>query len=174
MPWIMKDSAGTQIERRDQPYLTEEMKHHLEEEVLVKYPNRRAAALPVLHEIQHTYNWIPPQALEEVAAVLEISVAQLHDTASFYDDFFLRPKGRYLIGVCESISCELRGSEDVIAKLQEKLGIELGQTSDDGRFTLRTMQCLGSCGTAPCCLINDDLHENLTLENIDQKLSELE
>lgn len=173
MPWIMKDSAGTQIERRDQPYLTDEMKHHLEEEVLTRYPNRRAAALPVLHEIQHAYNWIPPQALEEVADYLEVSVAELHDTASFYDDFFLRPKGKYLIGVCESIACELRGSEEVIERLQEKLGIELNQTSDDGKVTLRTMQCLGSCGTAPCCLINDDLHENLTMENIDEKLSEL-
>ena len=174
MAWIMKNSAGEEIDRRPEPYLSDEDKAHLEKEVIPKYPVRKAASLPVLHEIQHKHGYIPQQAMEEAAQYLQVTTAELNDTATFYDDFFLRPKGKYLIGVCESISCELRGSEGLIAHLEQKLGISEGQTTEDGRFTLRRMQCLGSCGSAPCCLVEEDLHENLTLENADDILDKLE
>jgi NADH-quinone oxidoreductase subunit E len=166
MAWIVKNSAGTQIERRDEPYLTQEIKEHFEANIVTRYPSRRAASIPLLHALQDKYNWLPPQALEEAAEFLGIQASELMDTASFYEMFWLKPKGKYLIMVCQSISCELLGHEKLIEALEKKLGITVGQTTPDGKFTLIHGECLGSCGTAPCALLNDRLHENLTVENL--------
>ena len=97
----------------------------------------------------------------------------MFDTATFYEDFWLKPKGKYLIGVCQSISCELLGQRQLMEKISDKLGISEGETTEDGRFTLITMECLGSCGTAPCALVNETLHENLTVENFEWMLDAL-
>ena len=94
MAWIVKPSGTQQIERRGEPYLAETMKAKLTDEVLPRYPNKRAALLPVLHEVQHEHNWIPYQAIEEVAEFLDLSAADVYDTATFYEEFFLEPKGR--------------------------------------------------------------------------------
>ena len=174
MAWIVKNSAATQIERRDEPYLDESLKTQLEAEIIPRYPTRQAATLPVLHAIQRRYNYIPYQALEEAAQFLEIGAAQLLDTASFYEEFWLHPKGNYLLMVCQSLSCELLGHARLLEKIKSKLGIEPGQTTEDDRFTLVTAECLGSCGTAPCALVNDTLHEELTAENLETILDSLE
>jgi len=174
MAWIVKNSATMQIDSRDEPYLDDTLKQELESQILTRYPTRRAATLPVLHAVQHRYNYIPHQALEEAADFLNISTAEMLDTASFYEDFWLKPKGKYLIMVCQSITCELLGHDRLLEKIQDKLGIEPGQTTDDGRFTLITAECLGSCDTAPCALINETRHENLTCENLDQILDSLD
>src|SRR5687767_13117505 len=109
MAWIVKNSAGMTVERRAEPYLSDTMKARLEAEVVPNYPSRRAATLPVLHAIQDEHNWLPHQALEEAAAFLGISAAEVLDTATFYEMYWLQPKGRHLIMVCQSISCELMG-----------------------------------------------------------------
>ena len=123
MAWITKPSGSTQVQRRDEPYLTPAMKQHIEQTIMPRYPQKRAALLPILHEIQHHYNWIPAQALEEAAALLDISPAQALDTASFYEEFFLQPKGKYLLQICRSIACELCGEVPLQQKLEQKLGI---------------------------------------------------
>ena len=174
MAWIVKQSAGTQIERRDEPYLTEPMKADLEEKVLSRYPTRRAATLPVLHAIQHEHNWIPYQAIEETADFLDVSAAEVLDTATFYEEFFLKPKGKYLVQLCQSISCELMGNVPLLEKVQEKLGILPGETTDDDKFTLMTVECLGSCGTAPCGLVEGKLFEDIDAEAFMKMLDELE
>src|SRR5262249_52283339 len=102
MAWIVKNSANTPVERREAPYIDAKMKEELEREVIPRSPTRRAATLPVLHAIQHKHNWLPYQAVEEAAAFLELSPAEVLDTASFYEEFWLQPKGRYLIMVCQS------------------------------------------------------------------------
>src|SRR5690606_18088068 len=102
--------------------------------VLSRYPTRRAATLPVLHAIQHEHNWIPFQAMEETAAFLGTSAAEVLDTATFYEEFFLKPKGKYLVQMCHSISCELMGNVDLLCKVQDKLGIVSGETTDDDKF----------------------------------------
>lgn len=173
MAWIVKNSAGTKIERREQPYLDDALKQHLERHVLSRYPTRQAATLPVLHEIQHKVGWIPHQAIEEIAAFLGLDAAQVLDTASFYDDFQLQPKGRYLVMVCQSLSCELMGQPKLLERIKAKLGIDVGQTTPDGRYTLVVGECLGSCGSGPAALVNDVLHENLNDRNIDQVLDAL-
>lgn len=174
MAWIVKNSATMQINSRDEPYLDDTLKQELESQILTRYPTRQAATLPVLHAVQHRYNYIPHQALEEAADFLNISTAEMLDTASFYEDFWLKPKGKYLIMVCQSITCELLGHDRLLENIRDKLGIEPGQTTDDGRFTLITAECLGSCDTAPCALINETRHENLTCENLDQILDSLD
>ena len=174
MVWIVKHSAEQQIERRAEPYMDSPLKDKIEQEILPRYPTRQAALLPVLHEIQNQYDWISYQAMEEVALFLQLTPAQVLDTVSFYEEFWTRPKGQYLIQVCQSITCELVGELDLLEHIQQKLGIGAGETTDDGRFTLMTVECLGSCGTAPCALINEGLHEDLTGEQMDTVLDALE
>lgn len=174
MAWIVKNSAATQIERREQPWIDDEMLAKLEAEVLPSYPTKRAALLPVLHAIQHKHNWIPHQAVEEAATLLDLSPAEALDTASFYEDFFLQPKGKYLIMICRSISCELMGQINLLEAVKAKLGIDVGETTNDDRFTLITAECLGSCDTAPVALVNEELHEGLTIENFERVLDSLE
>ncbi len=173
MAWIVKNSAGMQIDRRDEPYLDDALKARLEAKVMPRYPTRQAATLPVLHEIQNQHNWLPHQAIEEAADFLGLMAAEVLDTATFYEQFFLRPKGKYLIMLCQSLSCEIMGQPALLDALRAKLGIEPGQTTDDGRFTLVTAECLGACDGGPCALVNEKLHENLTMENFERILDSL-
>ena len=126
-----------------------------------------------MHTVQHAYNWIPMQAMEEIAAFLEIAPAEVLDTATFYEEYWLKPKGKYLLQVCRSLSCEICGSRQITEHLQQKLGLELGETTADGRFTLVELECLGSCGTAPAVLCNEVLYEDVTVQMIDELIEKL-
>ena len=117
--------------------------------------------------IQHAYAWIPPQAMQEIAEFFSAAGAPLKpadvlDTASFYEEYWLKPRGEHLVAVCRSIACEFCGQRAVTEACQRHLGIEVGDTTDDGRFTLIEIECLGSCGTAPALLVDEKLHENVT------------
>jgi NADH-quinone oxidoreductase E subunit len=162
MAWITKNSGGMQIEKRSEPYLTAALKDKLSRETLPRYENKMGALMPCLHAIQHEYGWIPHQAMMEIAAFLNIQPADVIDTATFYEEYWLKPKGKYLIQICRSIACEFCGHEAITTAVREKLGIEPGETTDDGLFTLIELECLGSCDTAPVALINEQLHEKLS------------
>ncbi len=166
MAWITKNSAGMTIERREDPYLDAALAATLEQDVIPRFPDRQAATLPVLHAIQDQHGWLPHQAIEEAATFLGLAPAQVLDTATFYEEFWLQPKGRYVIWVCQSIICELMGPATLMQRLTETRGIGVGETTEDGRFTVMSVECLGSCGTAPCALVNHDLHERLTADNL--------
>src|SRR6476469_6669211 len=127
MAWITENRRTEVLERRSEPYLTEELKRYLADKYFPRYPTKRAVLLPALHAVQHTYNWIPPQAMEELAAFLELAPAEVMDTATFYEEYWLKPKGKYLIQVCRSLSCEVCGSNDITALCKKKYGIELGE-----------------------------------------------
>ncbi len=174
MAWITKNSASMPIERRDEPYLTPELKKILEEEVLPRYDTKLAATMPALHLVQDTHGWLPLQAIEEIAEFLGISATHVMDTASFYEEYWLKPHGKYVIWVCQSLSCEIMGEPELLKKIKDHLGIEVGETTKDGRFTLMKVECLGSCGTAPCALVNHKLHENLNPSNVIRILDSLE
>src|SRR5678815_2500592 len=105
MAWIVEDRRR-KVAEAGGPYLTEGMRHHLAEKYFPRYPTKRAVLLPALHEVQHTYGWIPVQAMEEVATFLELAPAEVIDTATFYEEYWLRPKGKYLLQVCRSLSCD--------------------------------------------------------------------
>jgi NADH-quinone oxidoreductase subunit E len=172
MAWIVEDRRQQQV-ASGEPLLTEQMKSLLREKYFPRYPTKRAVTLPALHLVQHTYGWIPMQALQEVAEFLELAPAEVLDTATFYEEYWLKPKGKYLIQVCRSLSCELCGSDKITEHLKQKLNIEIGETTADKKFTLIELECLGSCGTAPAALVNEVLHENLTAQKLDEALDQL-
>lgn len=172
MAWITKNSATEKVETRDEPYLTEDMKRMLRETYLPRYETKRAALLPALHTVQHEVGHLPHQALMEIAEFLELAPAEVLDTATFYEEFWLRRKGRNMIAVCRSIACEFCGHREITDTCRRKLGIDVGQTTDDGEFTLMELECLGSCGTAPVALFNETLHENLTAEETARLIDE--
>lgn len=173
MAWIIKPSASERIERRPEPYLTDDMKAELTASIMPQYETRQACTLPALHMIQQRYGWIPPQAMEEIAGFLGLSPADVLDTASFYEEFWLQPRGRHLIQVCRSIACEFCGQPAITDAIRRHLGIDVGETTGDGLFTLIELECVGSCGTAPAVLIDHTLYENVTPERIVQTLDAL-
>ena len=173
MAWIVKPSATQQIEKRDKPYLTEEMKGQYTKELLPRYETSMGALMSILIDVQHKYGYLPYQAMVEVAVFLDIKPADVLDTASFYEDFHLEPVGKHVIGVCQSIACEVCGHQAIHDHLRKKLDVEPHETTEDGKFTLIAMECLGSCDTAPVALVDETLHENLTIEQLDEILDEL-
>ncbi len=173
MAWLVENRRTAVVERRAEPYLTEEMKLGLAGKYFPRYPTKRACLLPVLHAVQHAHGWLPTQALEEVGEFLGLAPAEVLDTASFYEEYWLKPKGKYLVAVCRSLSCEICGSNEVTERLKQKLGVELGETTADGKITLVEYECLGSCGTAPAALCNDVLHEDITGEGMERLIDSL-
>jgi NADH:ubiquinone oxidoreductase subunit E len=173
MAWMAKNSGTMKIPRRSEPYLTEAMKAHLSAEVLPRYAERRGALLPTLHHVQEQWGWLPWQALEEVAGFIGVTAAEVWDTASFYEEFWLTPKGAHVIAVCRSISCEVCDHAKVTDACRQRLGIEPGETTDDGKFTLVELECLGLCELAPACLVDHDVHGPATAESIVKAIDEL-
>ena len=173
MAWITENRRTEVVQRRAEPYLTDDMKIDLARKYFPRYPTKRAVLLPALHAIQHEYNWIPVQAMEELAAFLELSPAEVMDTATFYEEYWLKPKGKYLIQVCRSLSCEICASGELTQRVKDRLGVDVGETTDDGRFTLVELECLGACGTAPVALINEVLYENLSPATIEELIENL-
>ena len=174
MAWITKQSGTMQIERRDEPYLTQAIKEDFRGRMFPRYPDKQACTIPLLHAIQDLHNWLPYQAIEEAAAFLELPASTVLDTATFYEEFFLEPRGKYTIWVCQSVSCEIMGNTKLIDKLTDILGVGPHETTPDGKFTLMNVECIGACGGAPCALVNHKLHENLTVDNVEQILDRLE
>ena len=172
MSWNAKPSATARIARRAEPYRSDAMKDRFRKEILPRYAVPHGALMPILHEIQHQHRYIPHQAMEEIATFLGITSADVLDTVSFYDEFKTEPVGRCVIGVCQSIACEVCGHAGILDHLRDTLGLEPGETDDSGTFTLLTMECLGSCDTAPVALFNEVLHENLTIDAVDRLVAE--
>lgn len=174
MAWITKPSATTKVERRDEPYLTADMRASLDQDYVPRYETKMACLLPALHMIQHAYGWVPKQAMLEIAEHLSVEPADVFDTATFYEEYWLKPKGKCLIQVCRSIACEFCGQREITDAVREKLDIEVGETTDDGKFTLIELECVGYCGTAPAALVNETLHENLTPQRLVEIIDEVD
>jgi NADH-quinone oxidoreductase subunit E len=144
------------------------------EKLVTRYPQKKAALLPTLWLAQEEFGTLTPEVLEYVASLLDLPPTKPYAVASFYTMYKLEPTGKYLIEVCRTLSCAMCGAFEIIEHLEKKLGIKLGETTSDGRFTLRTQECLGSCGTAPMFQINGkQYYESLTTEKVDQILAAL-
>jgi NADH-quinone oxidoreductase subunit E len=141
--------------------------------LVARYPQPRAALLPILWEIQHERGWIDVESEQWAGKRVGLSGAHVHGVVTFYTMYKQRPSGRHHIQVCTTLSCMLRGSDELLEHLKNKLGIDLGQVTADGKFSLQRVECLGSCGTAPMLQLNDDYHEDLTLERVDVLLDSL-
>lgn len=147
----------------------------LMQSIISRYPEGRhkSALLPLLHLAQaESDGWLSVPVMNRVAEILNIKPIEVFEVASFYTMFHLKPVGKCLIEVCRTSSCWLRGANDIVHHIENRLGIKNGETTPDGKFTLTTVECLGSCGTAPMLQIGEDFHENLTMEKVDQLLEE--
>lgn len=142
----------------------------LAKRMMQRYPEgkHKSALIPILHIAQAEFDgWLSPETMDYVASVIGIEPVEVYEVASFYSMFNLKPVGKCVIEVCRTSSCWLLGAEDVISHLEKKLNIKNGQTTSDGMFTLKSVECLGSCGTAPMMQVGADYYENLSLEKVD-------
>jgi NADH-quinone oxidoreductase subunit E len=137
------------------------------------YPDKRGALLPVLHMAQDALGWISLEVEEYVAGLFGLAPAHVHEVVTFYTLYFQRPKGRHVVAVCHNLSCYLAGSRDILAHLQRRLGIEAGETTDDGRVTLQSVECLCACEAAPMAQVDDRYELDLTPDKVDRILEEL-
>jgi NADH-quinone oxidoreductase E subunit len=143
------------------------------EEISKKYPSKRAAILPALWTAHDRDGWISPEAVSEIAAALGLTVSEVKETASFYSMFSLKPIGKNHIQLCRGLCCKLKDAEFIADYIRSKLGITEDGASADGKVHFSTVECLGSCGTAPVMQINNDYYENLTTEKVDEILKKL-
>jgi len=141
--------------------------------ILSRYPTKQAALLPVLWVAQETWGWISREAAEEVARILEISPAHVSGVLTFYTMYNLEPVGRHLLQFCTSISCHIAGAGGLLEHCRRRLGIELGQTTSDGRFTMVEVECIAGCDRAPSMMIDDTYHEPMDPSRLDALLESL-
>jgi NADH-quinone oxidoreductase subunit E len=144
------------------------------EEILTRYPNKMAACIPVLHLCQEAnQNWVSEDVILFVAQRLGLSAAHVKGVVTFYTLFNREPVGKHQVWVCRTLSCALRGADQIIEHCEKRLGCHVGETSKNGRVTLRTAECLASCGTAPMMQVDKTYYENLTIADVDRILDGL-
>jgi NADH-quinone oxidoreductase subunit E len=137
------------------------------------YPDKRGALLPVLHMAQDTFGYISLEAEEYVAGLFALSPAHVHEVVTFYTLYFREPKGRHVVALCHNLSCYLAGAPDILAHVKRRLGVEVGETTEDGRVTLQSVECLCACEAAPMMQVDDRYELNLTPAKVDRLLEEL-
>lgn len=136
------------------------------EDVLARYAATEGALIPILQETQEIYGYLPEEAMRVIARKLKIPFSRVYGVATFYTQFHLKPRGRNIIRVCQGTACHVRGGAKLLEAISKTLGIGKNETTADGRFTLETVACLGSCGLAPVMMINEETYGRLTPEQI--------
>ncbi|MCI5533590.1 MAG: NADH-quinone oxidoreductase subunit NuoE [Firmicutes bacterium] len=142
------------------------MKEQLEE-IIAKYKDTPGALIPVLHEAQELYGYLPFEVQKIIADGLDIPVAKVYGVVTFYSQFSLTPKGKYRISVCLGTACYVKGAAEILDKLKERLSIDVGECTDDGLFSLDSCRCIGACSLAPVVTINEEVYGKLVPEDID-------
>jgi NADH-quinone oxidoreductase subunit E len=145
------------------------------QEIINRYPagKQKSAVIPLLHMAQEEFGgWLSAESMDYVASLLSIAPIEVYEVATFYSMYNLKPVGKFLFEVCQTGPCMLRGSDDIIAYIKQKLGIGVGETTADGMFTLKTVECLGACGYAPMMQLGKFYREHLTPEKVDQIIEE--
>ena len=143
------------------------------QELAARYPQPHSAVMPALRLAQERYGWLPPDAFREVSEALDLTPAYCKAVASFYDMFHLEPVGRHMIEVCTNISCALVGAQQVLEAFQSELGVEAGETTEDGEFTLRTIECAGGCGWGTVVSVDHRYREPVRPEDVPAIVEEL-
>ena len=138
------------------------------------YQTSRALVIPALWMVQEEQGYICQDAMKYVAKLLDVPYGHILGVVTFYTMLHQRPVGKHHVEVCTNVSCMLRGSDRIVAHLEKRLGIKMGETSKDGKWTLSEVECMGSCGTAPMFAVGEEYYENLTPEKIDKLLADLE
>lgn len=153
--------------------LTQNERQEIEAE-FGRYPQKRAVCIEALKIVQRHRGWVPDEGIKDVAEFLGLSPHEVDAVATFYNLIYRRPVGRHVVHLCDSVSCWVMGCDTVCAHLKSRLGVGLGATTADGRFTLLPIACLGACDHAPVMMINGELHEDLSPERIDETLEQYE
>ncbi|MBR5157336.1 MAG: NAD(P)H-dependent oxidoreductase subunit E [Clostridia bacterium] len=136
-------------------------------EVIEKHKNENGALIPVLHEAQEIYGYLPIEVQQKIAEGLGVTMAEIYGVVTFYTQFSVNPKGKYKIGVCLGTACYVKGSGNILDKIKEKLGIDVDECTPDGKFSIDATRCIGACGLAPVMTVNDDVYGRLVPEDID-------
>lgn len=142
--------------------------------VIAKHKGQPGATIPVLHEAQDIYGYLPIEVQEMISEGLDVPLAEIYGIVTFYTQFSLNPKGQYEIGVCLGTACYVKGSGDILEKIKSILGIDVGECSPDGRFSLTATRCVGACGLAPVVTINEDVYGRLVPDDIADILKKYE
>jgi len=137
------------------------------QEIIEKYKGTKGALIPVLHEAQELYGYLPMSVQKAISEGLNVPLTEVYGVVTFYTQFSLKPKGRFKIQVCLGTACYVKGANLVLDKLQEKLGIHVGDCTEDGKFSLEACRCVGACGLAPVMMINDDVYGRLVPDDIE-------
>ncbi len=143
-------------------------------EILGKYQNSKDNLIQILNEVQEKFGYIPLIAQKEISQYLNISLAEIYGVITFYSRFTLEPKGEYTISVCLGTACFVKGSEKLLDRLKERLKIEPGKTTSDGKYSLDTTRCIGACGIAPVFTVNGEVYGKATVKKLDEVLDNLE
>jgi NADH-quinone oxidoreductase subunit E len=146
----------------------EEIEYHLS-----KYPDKRSAVMPLLYIAQEEYGYITPEAMEEVAHIVGTDLTHVKGVVGFYTMYYDKPKGRYLLQICTDLPCALRGAEEFSQQVCQRLGVEPGETTPDGLFTVENVMCLAACDRAPMMQVNFQYHENLDLAKFNKLIEDL-
>lgn len=149
--------------------LTAEEKHEIDE-AISHVPVKKAAGIEALKIVQNHRRWISDESLQDVAAYMDMSPAELDSVATFYNMLFRKPVGRHIILVCDSVSCWVMGYDNIVKHLSDRLGVKLGETTSDGKFTLLPNCCLGCCDRAPALMIDNDLYRDLKTNQLEEIL----
>lgn len=171
MAWKATDRRTPVTDDKAQPVLSEAVRETIRS-FFPRYETKRAALLPALHVVQNALGHIGPQAMIEIAELLEIKPGAVLDTISFYTHFWDHPKGRKVIVACRSLSCHLAGAEAVLRAIKEELGIDEHGTTPDGEYSLLTEECLAACEHGPCLLIGEKLHKRVRPEDVKRLLAD--
>ncbi len=155
----------------DSPGLSEPLKEKIRG-FFDRYPTKRAALIPALHMIQDDHGYIGWRAMDEVAELLEITASDVFDTVSFYSHFWTHPRGKKVVMVCRSISCDLLGADDVLSECKRVMGIGAHETSADGSYSLMTEECLATCDHGPCMVVNEKLHKCVSPSQVEKILND--
>jgi NADH-quinone oxidoreductase subunit E len=143
------------------------------EAAAAEFPRRRSALIPALRIVQESRGCVDREAMRDIAEAFEIHPMEVEEVATFYTMIHTRPVGKHLVQVCRSISCFIMGASSIIRHLETRLGVRVGETTQDGKFTLTAVECLGSCGTAPVMMVGEQYHEDLKPGKVDQILAQL-
>ncbi len=138
------------------------------DEIFNQYKPVKDNLIQILNEVQEHYGYIPTHAQQEISKFLDIPMAEIYGVITFYSRFTLKPKGKYNIAVCLGTACFVKGSEAILDRVKQKLGIDVGETTPDGKFSIEATRCIGACGLAPVFTINDEVHGKATVKMVDE------
>lgn len=140
------------------------------EEIISKYPKQKDQLIAILNDVQEKYGYIPERAQFAISEKLEIPMAEIYGVITFYSRFTLKPKGKYNISICLGTACYVKGSQKLLDRAKERLKIEPGEVTPDGKFSIDDVRCVGACGLAPVFMINDEVYGNATVKQLDEAI----